>query len=49
MFSVKLAYKTGSFGKNESPIYLWYDTDLIENDASNNLFLPRERVYRGVA
>jgi hypothetical protein len=28
--------------------FLWYDTDLIENDASNNTSLPRERIYRFV-
>jgi hypothetical protein len=36
------------FWKNSSPTFLWYDTDRIENDASNNSFLPRERLYQVV-
>jgi hypothetical protein len=35
---------TRSFGKNYSPSFPRYDTDRIENDASNNSSLPRERV-----
>jgi hypothetical protein len=31
---------------NELPIFLWYDTERIENDASNNSSLPQERLYR---
>jgi hypothetical protein len=34
---------------NWSPTFLSYDSDNIENDASNNSSLPRERVYRAVA
>jgi hypothetical protein len=25
-------YKRGNYGKNELPIFLWHDTDLIENE-----------------
>jgi hypothetical protein len=32
----KRLYETKSSGNNWSPAVLWYDTDRIENDASNN-------------
>jgi hypothetical protein len=44
-----LILKPRSSGKNKSPTYFWYDTNRIENDASNNSSLPRERVYQAVA
>jgi hypothetical protein len=34
--SIAIIRLTRSSGKNESPTLLWYDSDRIENDASNN-------------
>jgi hypothetical protein len=47
---VKLGFRgaTRRFGENYSPIFLCYDTDRIENYASNNSFLPWESLYRVV-
>jgi hypothetical protein len=33
-------------GYTDPQTLFWYDTDLLENNASNNSALPRERLYR---
>jgi hypothetical protein len=30
------SFETRSSGKNQLPAFLWYNMDLVENDASNN-------------
>jgi hypothetical protein len=40
--------KIRSYEKNYSVTFLWYDTDRIENNASNYYLLPRESVYQAV-
>jgi hypothetical protein len=36
-------------GRTNRLLSFSYDTDRIENDASNNTSLPRKRVYRAIA
>jgi hypothetical protein len=43
------AGETRSSRKVESPTFLSYDMDSIENDTSKNFSLSRERVYRAFA